>query len=123
MLANPVRTLEDIERIPDLTPEHVPFITEAVQTLVSELGGINGGTPLIGFAGAPFTVASYLIEGRPSRTYEQTKRMMLAEPALFAALLDRLMKRELPEGWESALPVFESGKAVATRAASSPVAV
>ena len=54
VVAHPVRTLADVEAIPDLTPEHVPFITEAVRALVGELGG----TPLIGFAGAPFTVAS-----------------------------------------------------------------
>src|SRR4029077_13515106 len=53
VIASPVRTLADVEAIPDLTPEHVPFITEAVRGLVGALGS----TPLIGFAGAPFTVA------------------------------------------------------------------
>ena len=61
----PVRTLADVEAIPDLEPEHVAFITEAVRGLVGELGG----TPLIGFAGAPFTVASYLVEGGPSKEH------------------------------------------------------
>src|SRR5690606_20195944 len=57
VVANPVRTLADVEAIDDLTPEHVTFITQAVQGLVTELAT----TPLIGFAGAPFTVASYLV--------------------------------------------------------------
>ena len=84
---HPFRTEADLDRLPLLEPaEHAPYIAETVEILVRELGD----TPLIGFAGAPFTVASYLIEGRPSRTYEQTKRMMLAEPVLFHALLDRL---------------------------------
>ena len=61
VVAAPVRTLADVAAIPDLEPGHVPFITEAVRALVGELGG----TPLIGFAGAPFTVASYLVEGGP----------------------------------------------------------
>jgi uroporphyrinogen decarboxylase len=83
----PFRRKEDLERLPVLVPEeHSPYIAETVRILVDELGE----RPLIGFAGAPFTVASYLIEGRPSRTYEHTKRMMFAEPELFAALLDRL---------------------------------
>jgi uroporphyrinogen decarboxylase len=83
----PFRTEADLDRLPVLVPEeHSPYIAETVRILVDELGD----RPLIGFAGAPFTVASYLIEGRPSRTYEQTKRMMFAEPELFAALLDRL---------------------------------
>ena len=65
VVASPVRTLADVAAIPDLTPEHVPFITESVRRLVGELGG----TPLIGFAGAPFTVASYLVEGGPSKEH------------------------------------------------------
>src|SRR3954466_15461130 len=63
VVAQPVTTLADVAAIPLLTPEHVPFVTESVRTLVDELGA----TPLIGFAGAPFTVASYLVEGGPSR--------------------------------------------------------
>ena len=59
---------------------------ETVRNLVRELGDV----PLIGFAGAPFTVASYLVEGRPSRTYEHTKALMHTDPELWFALLDRL---------------------------------
>ena len=86
VVARPVRTLDDVAAIPDLTPDHVPFITEAVRMLVAELGA----TPLIGFAGAPFTLASYLIEGGPSRDHLRTKSLMYARPDVWHALLDRL---------------------------------
>lgn len=86
VVANPVRTLADVEAIPDLTPEHLPFITQAVQNLVGELGS----TPLIGFAGAPFTVASYLVEGGPSREYAKTKAMMFGAPEVWDALMQKI---------------------------------
>jgi uroporphyrinogen decarboxylase len=86
VIASPVRTLADVEAIPDLTPDAVPFITEAVQCLVAELGG----TPLIGFAGAPFTVASYLVEGGPSKDHARTKAMMFGEPELWDALMGKI---------------------------------
>ena len=81
-----MRTLADVAAIPDLTPEHVPFITESVRRLVAELGG----TPLIGFAGAPFTVASYLVEGGPSKEHARTKAMMFGAPDVWAALMDKI---------------------------------
>jgi uroporphyrinogen decarboxylase len=90
VVAEPVRTLADVERIPDLTPEHVPFITEAVRGLVGELAGMNGGTPLIGFAGAPFTVASYLVEGGPSKEHARTKALMYSEPEVWDALMRKI---------------------------------
>jgi uroporphyrinogen decarboxylase len=86
VVASPVRTLADVEAIPDLTPDAVPFITEAVQGLVVELGD----TPLIGFAGAPFTVASYLVEGGPSKDHARTKAMMFGEPELWDALMRKI---------------------------------
>jgi uroporphyrinogen decarboxylase len=86
VVASPVRTLADVEAIPDLTPEHVPFITAAVRELVAELGG----TPLIGFAGAPFTVASYLVEGGPSKEHAKTKAMMFGAPDVWDALMRRI---------------------------------
>src|SRR6476620_10617031 len=86
IVADPVRTLEDVVRIPDLTPEHVPFVTEAVQGLVDELGA----TPLIGFAGAPFTVASYLVEGGPSKEHARTKAMMFGAPDVWDALMRKI---------------------------------
>jgi uroporphyrinogen decarboxylase len=86
VVASPVRTLADVEAIPDLTPEHVPFVTQAVRQLVAELGG----TPLIGFAGAPFTVASYLVEGGPSRDHALTKAMMFGAPEVWDALMRKI---------------------------------
>jgi uroporphyrinogen decarboxylase len=86
VVADPVRTLEDVGAIPDLTPEHVPFTTAAIQALVAELGGI----PLIGFAGAPFTVASYLVEGGPSKDHAATKAMMFGAPDVWDALLRKI---------------------------------
>jgi uroporphyrinogen decarboxylase len=90
VVASPVRTLRDVEAIPDLTPDHVPFITEAVQALTGELAGINGGTPLIGFAGAPFTVASYLVEGGPSKDHARTKALMFGAPDIWDALMRKI---------------------------------
>src|SRR3954467_935723 len=86
VVASPVRTLADIEAIPDLVPEHVPYVTQAVHQLVAELGQ----TPLIGFAGAPFTVASYLVEGGPSREHALTKAMMFGAPDLWHALMAKI---------------------------------
>ena len=59
-----------------LEPGDVGYVTEAVRLLVAELGA----TPLIGFAGAPFTLASYLVEGGPSRNHEHTKALMYGDP-------------------------------------------
>jgi uroporphyrinogen decarboxylase len=86
VVAEPFRTERDLDRLPELTPEHVPYIHSAVRSLTAELGA----TPLIGFAGAPFTLASYLVEGGPSKNHAATKALMYGQPALWAALLDRL---------------------------------
>src|SRR5256886_6871734 len=78
----PLRTPADVRRLrTPLEPEvSVPFVLEAVRLLRKELT-----VPLIGFAGAPFTLASYLVEGGPSRNHERTKAMMYAEPAAWGA--------------------------------------
>jgi uroporphyrinogen decarboxylase len=86
VVAAPVRTLADVEAIPTLTGDHVPFVTESVRALVGELGA----TPLIGFAGAPFTVASYLVEGGPSKEHALTKAMMFGAPDVWDALLRKI---------------------------------
>ncbi len=110
VVARPVRTLEDVAAIPDLTPEHVPFITEAVRQLVAELGP----TPLIGFAGAPFTVASYLVEGGPSKEHAATKAMMFGAPEVWDALLTKIAAvstaylRVQIEAGASAVQLFDS---------------
>ncbi|MBQ1073617.1 uroporphyrinogen decarboxylase [Micromonospora sp. C31] len=86
VVAEPVRTLPDVERIRPITRDDVSYVDEAVRMLVAELGD----TPLIGFAGAPFTLASYLVEGGPSRTHAKTKAMMHGQPELWHALCARL---------------------------------
>ncbi len=87
VVERPFAERADLERLRPLDPEaDTPFVLETVRNLVRELGDV----PLIGFAGAPFTVASYLVEGRPSRTYERTKRLMYTDPELWFDLLDRL---------------------------------
>ena len=110
VVENPVRSRADLARLRDLTPEDVSYVTEAVGLLTAELGA----TPLIGFAGAPFTLASYLIEGGPSRTYEHTKAIMHGDPQLWADLLDRLadiaaafLKVQIEAG-ASAVQLFDS---------------
>jgi uroporphyrinogen decarboxylase len=86
VVAEPVRTAADVDRLRPITRADVPYVEEAVRLLVAELGD----TPLIGFAGAPFTLASYLVEGGPSRTHTKTKALMYGEPDLWHALCGRL---------------------------------
>jgi len=86
VLAEPVRTLADVQRLPSLHPGQVAPVTDAIALLLSELDD----TPLIGFAGAPFTLASYVVEGGPSRNHERTKALMRRSPEVWHALMDRL---------------------------------
>ena len=86
VVAEPFAAKEDLARLRPLDPEaDIPYVLDAVRLATAELD-----VPLIGFAGAPFTVASYLIEGGPSRTYARTKALMHADPATWAALLEAL---------------------------------
>jgi uroporphyrinogen decarboxylase len=110
VVARPVRTLADVAAIPELTPEHVPFTSAAIRSLVAELGA----TPLIGFAGAPFTVASYLVEGGPSKDHVLTKSLMYGAPEVWDALLrkiaaiDAAYLRVQVEAGASAVQLFDS---------------
>jgi uroporphyrinogen decarboxylase len=86
VVAHPIRSDRDLRRLRPLTPEaDVPFVLEAIRLLRKELT-----VPLIGFAGAPFTLASYLIEGGPSRYHERTKAFMHAEPQTWEHLMKTL---------------------------------
>jgi len=86
VVARPVRDRADVAAIRPLTASDVDFVAEAVRLVVRELGPV----PLIGFAGAPFTLASYLIEGGPSREHARTKALMYGDPPLWHALCERL---------------------------------
>lgn len=86
VIAHPIRTPDDVEGIKPLEPHQVAPVAEATGLLTKELGDV----PLIGFAGAPFTLASYLVEGGPSRNHEKTKAMMLGESATWHDLMDKL---------------------------------
>jgi len=86
VVAEPVRDLDAVRRIRALTAGDVDYVAESVRLLVRELGD----TPLIGFAGAPFTLASYLIEGGPSRTHARTKALMHGQPEVWHTLCEAL---------------------------------
>jgi uroporphyrinogen decarboxylase len=86
VIEHPIRTAADVAGVKPLEAEHVAPVSEAVRQLVAELGDV----PLIGFAGAPFTLASYLVEGGPSRHHERTKAMMLGESDTWHALMTAL---------------------------------
>jgi uroporphyrinogen decarboxylase len=81
----PLRSAADLARLRPLEPGDVTYVTDTVDLLVRELD-----VPLLAFAGAPFTVGSYLIEGRPSRTYRYTKAMMATDEELWHEVMDRL---------------------------------
>jgi uroporphyrinogen decarboxylase len=85
----PIRDMSAVQRLRPLEPEEgVPFVLETIRRLKTELA--DGRAAVIGFCGAPFTLACYLIEGRPSRDYALAKSLMLRQPDVWSALMDRL---------------------------------
>lgn len=110
VIGSPIREHEDVARLRPLEPDDVPYIVESVRMLTAELGG----TPLIGFAGAPFTLATYLVEGGPSKHHERTKALMYGSPRLWHGLLERLAAitgeflRVQVEAGASAVQLFDS---------------
>ncbi|GAB3847886.1 uroporphyrinogen decarboxylase [Nesterenkonia populi] len=84
VLGSPVRTAADVAKLPDLDEDAFAPIVEAVQRTTAQLGS----TPLIGFAGAPFTLAAYMVEGRPSRDHLGPRTMMHADPDTWRALAE-----------------------------------
>jgi len=110
VVAEPIRTRAQVDALRDVVADDVVAITDAVRALTGELGG----TPLIGFAGAPFTLASYLIEGGPSRDHRRTKQLMYSDPELWHALLGRIAAiagqflRLQVEAGASAIQLFDS---------------
>jgi uroporphyrinogen decarboxylase len=110
VIERPFRSAGDVERLRPLEPGDVPYVSEAVKSLVGELGG----KPLIGFAGGPFTLASYLIEGGPSKNHDRTRAVMYGNPELWHALMGRLadiaaafLKVQVEAG-ASAVQLFDS---------------
>jgi uroporphyrinogen decarboxylase len=86
VIDHPISSPEDVDALRPLVPEEsVGFVLDTVRGLVDELK-----VPLIGFAGAPFTLASYLVEGGPSRSYLKTKAMMYSQPDLWRSLMGKL---------------------------------
>src|SRR5690606_7540311 len=84
---HPFRSADDLRRLRPLDAADIPYVIDTVRLVVDEL---PDEVPVLAFAGAPFTVASYLVEGRPSRDYRYTKAMLHTEPALWHALMERL---------------------------------
>ena len=88
VVAKPVTSMDDLDALRPIEPEEdVPFVMEAVRLVKEEMGD---RTPLIGFCGAPFTLASYLIEGKPTREFSKTKAMMYSKPRVWHSLMERL---------------------------------
>lgn len=87
VISNPIRTVKDVEKLGEFNArEHTPFVLDTIKLLTEEQLNV----PLIGFAGAPFTLASYMIEGGPSKNYNKTKSFMVSEPQAWFALMDKL---------------------------------
>ncbi|WP_062352206.1 uroporphyrinogen decarboxylase [Bacillus kwashiorkori] len=111
VIDEPIRSKQDIENLRELSPENdVPYVFETIRLLTEEQLDV----PLIGFAGAPFTLASYMIEGGPSKTYNKTKAFMYAQPEAWFMLMDKLadmtityVKAQIKAG-VSAVQIFDS---------------
>ncbi|HEX7064964.1 MAG TPA: uroporphyrinogen decarboxylase [Bacillales bacterium] len=110
VIDNPIQSVSDVDKLGDLDPgKDVPFIIETVGLLNEQLN-----VPLIGFAGAPFTLASYMIEGGPSKNYHLTKGFMYAHPEAWQVLMKKLgtltityLKAQIAAG-ASAVQIFDS---------------
>lgn len=119
VIAQPFKTAADLARLRELTALDVAYVTQTVDLVVKELEATD--TPLIGFAGAPFTVASYLVEGAPTRDFALIKSLMHADSALFDRLLERLVAitvsflRLQVEHGARALQLFDSWAGSLTR--------
>lgn len=90
---NPIRSMADVERlrIPQMEQD-VPYVLETLKILRRELAG---KVPLIGFGGAPFTLACYMVEGKGSKDFAQIKRMMYAAPEVYAALMEKITMMDM----------------------------
>ncbi|WP_108671897.1 uroporphyrinogen decarboxylase [Peribacillus acanthi] len=111
VISNPIRSRADVDKLGEIHPEtDVPYVLDTIKLLTQEQLTV----PLIGFAGAPFTLASYMIEGGPSRNYNKTKAFMYSEPEAWFALMDKLaettityVKSQINAG-AKAIQIFDS---------------
>jgi uroporphyrinogen decarboxylase len=111
VISNPITSVADVEKLGEINPEEdIPYVLETIKILTKEQLSV----PLIGFAGAPFTLASYMIEGGPSKNYTKTKAFMYSEPKAWFALMDKLadmsityIKSQIGAG-AKAIQIFDS---------------
>ncbi|WP_026672474.1 uroporphyrinogen decarboxylase [Alkalihalobacterium bogoriense] len=110
VIDEPIRSLADVEKLGTINPkEDVPYVLDTIKLLREQLT-----VPLISFSGAPFTLASYMIEGGPSKNYNKTKAFMYAEPKAWHLLMDKLgdmtityVKEQIKAGAQ-AIQIFDS---------------
>lgn len=111
VIDNPIRRFEDVVKLRPLEPEKdIDYVLDTIKLLTEEQLSV----PLIGFSGAPFTLASYMIEGGPSKNYSKTKALMYSEPKTWFALMDKLgemiityVRAQIKAG-VSAVQIFDS---------------
>ncbi|MBT2645833.1 uroporphyrinogen decarboxylase [Bacillus sp. ISL-34] len=111
VISNPIQSVTDVEKLGELNPEKdIPYVLDTIKLLTTEQLSV----PLIGFSGAPFTIASYMIEGGPSKNYNKTKAFMYTEPKAWFALMDKLadmiiiyVKSQIKAGVK-AIQIFDS---------------
>ncbi|MED3758385.1 uroporphyrinogen decarboxylase [Peribacillus frigoritolerans] len=111
VIANPIQSVTDVEKLGELNPEKdIPYVLDTIKLLTTEQLSV----PLIGFSGAPFTIASYMIEGGPSKNYNKTKAFIYSEPKAWFALMDKLadmiivyVKSQIKAGVK-AIQIFDS---------------
>lgn len=119
VIDNPIRSVGDVEKLGELNPEKdIDYVLKTIKILTEEQLSV----PLIGFGGAPFTLASYMIEGGPSKNYHKTKAFMYSEPKTWALLMDKLaemtviyLKAQIKAG-ASAVQLFDSWVGALSRA-------
>nr|WP_295971181.1 uroporphyrinogen decarboxylase [uncultured Bacillus sp.] len=111
VISNPITSVEDVAKLGEIHPEEdIPYVLDTIKLLTEEQLSV----PLIGFSGAPFTLASYMIEGGPSKNYTKTKAFMYSDPKAWFALMDKLaevtityVKAQIHAG-ASAIQIFDS---------------
>lgn len=111
VIHNPIATYQDVEKLGEIDPQRdVPYVLDTIRLLTQEQLNV----PLIGFSGAPFTLASYMIEGGPSKNYAETKAFMYAKPDVWFALMEKLGDMVIAyveaqvEAGASAIQIFDS---------------